>query len=147
MSPEDAQKRAAIDLDEVADKRLSEISAAEFLQALEQVQAGGQPTSSADATVRDVLGGAAAGQWWGGGGLPEKKKLEREKFAPEKLPEQFPEKKKVELEKAPMEGFPEKEKAELEKQSVELPPDLSTTISRLDDRLSTIEEQLSKLAT
>jgi hypothetical protein len=81
-------------------------------------------------------------------GFPEKKKVELEK-APM---EGFPEKKKVELEKAPTEGFPEKkkvelEKPELEKQSVELPPDLSTTISRLDDRLSTIEEQLSKLAT
>src|SRR5918997_328822 len=101
MSPEDAQKRAAIDLDEVADKRLSEISAAEFLQALEQVQAGGQATTSTDATVGDVLAGAAAGRWWGGGGLPEKKKVEQENAAAEKLPEQFPEKKKVELEKAP----------------------------------------------
>jgi hypothetical protein len=146
MSPGDAQKRAAIDLDEVAGKRLSEISAADFLQALEQVQVSGESTTSAEATVGDVLAGAAATQRWGGG-FPEKKKVELEKTSMEGLPE----KKKVELEKTSMEGLPEKKKVELEKpqiekQSVELPSDLSTTISRLDDRLATIEEQLSKLS-
>jgi hypothetical protein len=89
MSPGDAQKRAAIDLDEVGGKRLSEISAADFLQALEQVQASGESTTSAEATVGDVLAGAAATQRLGAGG--------------------FPEKKKVELEKQPMEGFPGEE--------------------------------------
>jgi hypothetical protein len=144
MSPrEDAPKRAAIDLDDVAGKRLTEISAAEFLQLLEQVQAGAQPPPSDEATVGDVLAGAASAQRLGAGGLPEKKKVERESF---------PEKKKVELEKQQVEGFPEKKKVELEKpdiekQSVELPSDLATTISQFDDRLATIEQQLAKLST
>lgn len=128
MSPkEDAPKRAAIDLDDVAGKRLTEISAAEFLQLLEQVQAGAYPPPSDEATVGDVLAGAASAQRLGAGGLPEKKKLERETF---------PEKKKVEL-----------EKPDIEKQSVEPPSDLATTMSQFDDRLATIEQQLSKLST
>jgi len=192
VSPkEDAPKRAAIDLDDVAGKRLTEISAAEFLQLLEQVQAGAYPPPSDEATVGDVLAGAASAQRLGAGGLPEKKKLERETFPEkkkvelEKQPvEGFPEKKKVELEKQQVEGYPEKKKVELEKQSgegfpekkkvelekqsgegfpekkkvelekpdiekqsVEPPSDLATTMSQFDDRLATIEQQLSKLST
>ena len=117
-------KRAAVDLEEMADKRLSEISAADFLQLLEQGEALGEQASPEEATVRDVLVGTRAALRLPVGGLPEKKKVEREKwplekFAPEKLYEQLPEKKKVELEKQQVEGFPEKKKVELEKQQVE----------------------------
>ena len=141
-------KKPAIDIDEVADKRLSEISAAEFLQVLEQVgTAGGAAT--ADLTVKDVLAGRLPI-----GGWPEKKKVEREKwplekFAPEKYYEHFPEKKKLELEKQQLEGFPEKKKVELEKlpiekQSIEGPGGIELT--GLGDRLTAIEEQLAKLS-
>ncbi|MDQ3850166.1 MAG: hypothetical protein M3296_06085 [Actinomycetota bacterium] len=161
-----------MELDEVAQKRLSEISAAEFLQVLDRMEAGGQPTPPEEATVGDVLSGAWAARRLSAGGLPEKKKVEREKwpvekFAPEKPPEHFPEKKKVELEKHPMEGFPEKkkvelekppgegfpekkkvelEKPEIEKQSIENPPDILTNMRDMGDRLSRIEEALSKLS-
>ena len=129
----DSPKRAAIDPDELGEKRLSEISAAEFLQLLEQADEPGQQGQPEEATVRDVLTGARAARRLPIGGLPEKKKLEREKwplekFAPEKLGE----------------GFPEKKKVELEKQQVELPPDVLTQLQTMADRLSAIEEQLSK---
>jgi hypothetical protein len=157
----DEPKRAAIDLDEVADKRLSEISAAEFLHALEQADAMPEPVPREEATVRDLLAGARAAVRLPIGGIREKRKLEREKLPIEKLSiektfEGFPEKKKVELEKAfekhdlekAIEGFPEKKKVELEKppfekQNIES-PDVLTHLSQLSDRLSRIEEQLSR---
>jgi hypothetical protein len=141
-------KKPAIDIDEVAGKRLSEISAAEFLQALQQMGTVGA-AATADLTVEDVLAGRLPI-----GGWPEKKKVEREKwplekFAPEKYHEQLPEKKKLELEKQQLEGFPEKKKVELEKlpiekQSLEGPGGMELT--SLSDRLTAIEEQLAKLS-
>ena len=146
---DDSPKRAAVDPEELGQKRLSEISAAEFLQLLEQAAAPVEGGSPEDATVGDVLVGVRAAHRMPVGGLPEKKKLEREKwplekFAPEKLYEQFPEKKKVELEKLQIENFPEKKKVELEKQQVELPPDILSALTTLGDRLAAIEKQLSK---
>ena len=149
------EKQAAIDLDELGEKRLSEISAAEFLEALEQ--AG--PVSAGDVTVKDALAGARAAFRLPLGGPAEKKKVELEKqpFEKqqiEKLFEGFPEKKKVELEKAPfekqqieklIEGFPEKKKLELEKQQFERPVDPGVA-EQLSDRLDRIEQQLSRLA-
>jgi hypothetical protein len=150
-------KRAAIDLDELGDKPLSEISAAEFLQALEQAEALGAPVAAEDVTVKDALAGArAAFRLPFGGGLPEKKKVEREKFplekAPEKLFEGFPEKKKVELEKQQLEkapeklfeGFPEKKKVELEKPPLERPAEPGGALDELSARLTKIEDQLSR---
>jgi hypothetical protein len=147
-------RRAAIDLDEVGEKRLSEISAAEFLQALEQAEALGAEVSPEDVTVKDALAGARAAFRLPGGGLPEKKKLELEKPAIEKLHEGFPEKKKVELEKLPIEkpqieklyeGFPEKKKVELEKPPFERPIEAVGVAEQLGERLTRIEEQLARL--
>jgi hypothetical protein len=70
-------KRAAVSLDEVGDRRLSEISAADFLQVLEQAEASGQQARPEDVTVRDaVVGARAAFRLPSRGGLPEKKKVE-----------------------------------------------------------------------
>jgi hypothetical protein len=139
-----APKKAAIDLDSIGDKRLSEISAADFLRVL-NTQGGAAAQPPEELTVRDAIG------------LPEKKKLEREKFpgekSIEKLWEGFPEKKKYELEKAQIEkpiekfapeNFPEKKKVELEK-----PPGFEqvfdpTVIERLNTALTRIEAELAK---
>src|SRR5215211_6216041 len=114
-------KKAAIDLDEMGDRRLSEMTAAEFVQCLEQAAGAPHPVAADDLTLREVLAGARPIR------LPEKKKVELEKSPVEGFPEKkkvelenspvegFPEKKKVELEKSPVEGFPEKKKVELEK--------------------------------
>ncbi len=163
-------KQAAIDLDDIADRSLSDISAADFLAALERAQGAREPVSPENATVRDALEGRV-------GGLPEKKKVEREKQPLEKLlPEKsfekshegFPEKKKVELEKQMLEktpveksheGFPEKKKVELEKQmlekhvfekqpekqSIENPPEIMAAGRSLTDRLASIEAKLAGL--
>lgn len=141
-------KRAAISLDEVGDQRLSEISAADFLQVLEQAEALGQQTRPEEVTVRDaVVGARAAFRLPSRGGFPEKKKVEREKqhlekepekLAPEKGFEGFPEKKKVELEKVRWEGSFDKVKADNE-QPIEL-----AQVAGLADRLTAIEEKLSQ---
>ena len=153
-------RQAAIDLDEVGDKRLSEISAAEFLQALEQADALGQQVSPEEVTVKDAIAGARAAFRLPIGGPREKKKVVLEKLPfekqqIEKLHEGFPEKKKVELEKGQFEkqqiekfheGFPEKKKLELEKPSFERPVEPGGVAEQLSERLTRIEQQLSRLA-
>ena len=137
MSPQPRRgsgKRAAIDFDEMVDKRLDEISAADLVRALEQRDLPTAGAAPEELTVRDLLGGGATALRW-----PEKKKVEREKWPlekllPEKFIEQFPEKKKFELEKLPF-----------EKQMVEGPGDILTDVSTLGDRLSAIEAKLSQL--
>ena len=161
-------KRAAVSLDEVGDRRLSEISAADFLQVLEQAEASGHQAKPEDVTVRDaVVGARAAFRLPSRGGLPEKKKVEREKQNLEKEPEKLlwekgfeglPEKKKVELEKLSLEGQ-EKKKVELEKPSWEKvrwegpinkvkadneQPIEVAEVAGLADRLTAIEEKLSQ---
>jgi hypothetical protein len=161
----DPSKKPAIDA-ELASKRMGEITAAEFLQALEDAEPVGRNVS-ADATVGDVLGVSPR--------LPEKKKVELElpekkKVELEKSQIEVPEKKKVELEKTQVEipekkkvelELPEKKKVELEKprfefpekQKVELerpdpgdlgdpPPDMLAEVRRIGERLTRIEQQL-----
>jgi hypothetical protein len=130
-------KEPAIEANEKAGKRLSEITAAEFLELLEQrVGASGQQAATGEATVRDALAGAAAASRWVPEKkkveleLPEKKKVEREFPEKKKVELEVPEKKKVELEKTQLEGFPEKKKVELEKQIPEGSPRLSNRSPR-----------------
>jgi hypothetical protein len=83
------QKRAAINLDEIDEERLRQISAADFLEALNS-------STMSTITAARVLRF-----------FPEKKKYELEKWEPEKwTPEkqwpEFNEKKKVELEPHPL---------------------------------------------
>ncbi len=138
-------KQAAIDLDDIADRSLSDISAADFLAALERAQGAREPVSPENATVRDALEGRV-------GGLPEKKKVEREKQPLEKLlPEKsfekshegFPEKKKVELEKQMLEKHVFEKQPE--KQSIENPPEIMAAGRSLTDRLASIEAKLAGL--
>ena len=142
MSPQPKRgtgKRAAIDFDAVVDKPLDQITAADFLRILQERETPGQSAATENLTVRDVVhGGSVAGLHWGP--WPEKKKIEREKwplekFAPEKLlVEGFHEKKKFELEKLPF-----------EKQMVEHQVDIRTELGPLADRLAAIEAKLSAL--
>jgi hypothetical protein len=151
----DPPKEPAIEANEKAGKRLSEITAAEFLELLEQrVGASGQQAATGEATVRDALAGAAAASRWVPEKkkveleLPEKKKVEREFPEKKKVELELPEKKKVELEKTQLEGVPEKKKVELEKQMPEdvitQPADLLGEIRSVSERLTKIEQQIAK---
>jgi hypothetical protein len=146
MSPQPKQpagKQAAIDFEEIADKRLADVSAADFLNVLQQGGAPAEPKPPEELTVRDALAGGGAQQIWGGG-FPEKKKIEREKqpleklmvekWRPEKFIENFPEKKKFELEKLPF-----------EKQAVERQFDPAIDVTGLGERLTAIEAKLAGL--
>ena len=125
-------KKAAVSLDEIADRSLSEISAADFLEVLERE---GSPTPEparelGQVRVKDVLAGLSVA----GRVFPEKKKAERE---------QFPKRREWGGYLPPI---TEKKKVELEKHLFEIPQDpFPIEVAGIAERLTAIEQRLEKL--